>query len=87
MSTDKPTTCSRRLFRQPEAANYLGLSGSTLSKMRIRGDGPVFVKLGRIVAYDIRDLDAWWKERRRLSTSAIQQKTTNSSRQKRQELL
>jgi predicted DNA-binding transcriptional regulator AlpA len=58
-----------RRLRAPEAARYLGLSASTLSKMRLRGDGPVFLKLNRAVAYDSRDLDAWLAGRRRVSTS------------------
>ena len=58
-----------RRFRAPEAARYLGISPSTLAKMRLRGDGPVFLKLNRSVAYDSRDLDAWLALRRRASTS------------------
>jgi hypothetical protein len=58
-----------RRFRPPEAARYLALSPSTLAKMRLRGDGPVFLKLNRAVAYDVRDLDAWLAGRRRVSTS------------------
>jgi predicted DNA-binding transcriptional regulator AlpA len=58
-----------RRLRAPEAASYLGLSSSTLAKMRLRGDGPTFLKLNRVVAYDIRDLDAWLAIRRRTSTS------------------
>jgi predicted DNA-binding transcriptional regulator AlpA len=51
------------------AATYLGLSGSTLNKLRVFGGGPVFLKLGRRVAYDIADLDAWLATKRRTSTS------------------
>jgi hypothetical protein len=40
----------------PEAAKYLGLSASTLSKLRVFGGGPKFHKLGRRVVYDTRDL-------------------------------
>jgi predicted DNA-binding transcriptional regulator AlpA len=58
-----------RRLRAPEAARYLGLSPSTLAKMRLRGDGPVFLKLNRAVAYDSRDLDQWLADRRRASTS------------------
>jgi predicted DNA-binding transcriptional regulator AlpA len=56
-------------LRAPEAASYLGLSSSTLAKMRLRGDGPIFLKLNRAIAYDVRDLDAWLAGRRRVSTS------------------
>lgn len=61
-----------RLLRTPEAAALLGLSKHTLNKMRIRGDGPPFLRLGdRAVAYDPRDIEAWMQERRRKSTSDL----------------
>lgn len=57
-------------LRAPEAAAYVGLSASTLAKMRLRGDGPMYSKAGpRIVIYDKADLDAWLNQRRRSSTS------------------
>lgn len=60
----------QRRLRAPEAAAYIGLSASTLAKMRLRGDGPAYAKAGRrIVVYDPRDLDAWLTARRRMSTS------------------
>ncbi len=59
-----------RLLRTPEAAEYLGLSPSTLCKMRLRGDGPIFLKLGiRAVAYDLLDLNDYKAKGRRRSTS------------------
>lgn len=51
------------------AAAYTGLSVSTLNKLRVFGGGPVFLKLGRRVAYDVADLDAWLASKRRTSTS------------------
>jgi predicted DNA-binding transcriptional regulator AlpA len=51
------------------AAQRTGLSVSTLNKLRVFGGGPVFLKLGRRVAYDIADLDAWIASKRRSSTS------------------
>ena len=56
-------------FRTPEAAAYIRLSASTLAKMRVRGDGPAYIKAGRAVLYDRRDLDAWLAAHRRRSTS------------------
>jgi hypothetical protein len=50
------------------AATYVGLSTSSLNKLRMGGDGPSFLKLGRRVVYDMRDLDAWLNTRRRRST-------------------
>ena len=53
----------------PEAAHYLGISASTLSKLRVFGGGPKFHKLGRRVVYDSSDLDDWFAARQRSSTS------------------
>jgi predicted DNA-binding transcriptional regulator AlpA len=59
-----------RKLRAPETADYLGLSTSTLAKMRLRGDGPPYLKAGRrIVLYDLHDLEEWLGARRRRSTS------------------
>lgn len=46
-------------LRQPEAAKYVGLSESTLSKLRMGSHGPAFHKIGRAVIYDRADLDTW----------------------------
>ncbi len=51
------------------AARHLGLSVSTLNKLRVFGGGPVFLKLGRRVVYDLADLDHWLETKRRRSTS------------------
>jgi excisionase family DNA binding protein len=51
------------------AAAYLGLSASTLNKLRCTGSGPVYFKLGRAVRYDPQDLDHWLAEHRVGSTS------------------
>jgi predicted DNA-binding transcriptional regulator AlpA len=60
-----------RVLRNPRAARALGLSESTLNKMRVRGDGPPFVRLGaKLVGYLQEDLDRWLESRRTLSTSA-----------------
>ena len=41
----------QRILRTRDAASYIGLSASTLEKMRLGGDGPVFIRLGgRVVA-------------------------------------
>lgn len=57
-------------LRSREAAGYLGISPSTLAKMRLRGTGPVYLKIGaRVVVYDRADLDRYVAARRRTSTS------------------
>lgn len=63
------------LLRAPIAAQYLGISCSTLAKMRLRGDGPPYSKVGpRLVMYDRADLDAWLVERRHRSTSEYEKR-------------
>jgi predicted DNA-binding transcriptional regulator AlpA len=54
-----------------QAASQVGLSVSTLAKLRSRGDGPAYCKLGRRVVYRPEDLAAWLDEHRRLSTSHL----------------
>jgi predicted DNA-binding transcriptional regulator AlpA len=46
-----------------EAAKLLGLAPSTLAKLRLTGDGPVYCKLGRRVLYRREDLEAWLETR------------------------
>jgi predicted DNA-binding transcriptional regulator AlpA len=62
-------TQHRKPINASEAAEYLGISVSTLSKRRVFGGGPKYLKLGRRVVYDPRDLDAWLNAHRRASTS------------------
>ena len=70
MSLENSPIRSTKNLRAPAAAEYLGLSPSTLAKMRLRGDGPAYSKVGlRVVVYGIADLDAYLSSRRRLSTS------------------
>ena len=58
-----PGLNGRRVLRTKAAADYLGLSTSTLEKMRIRGQGPRFLRLGgRAIGYEIQALDEWLRE-------------------------
>ena len=52
-----------------EAARFLGLSQSTLAKMRLNGNGPVYCKLGRRVVYRRADLERWLESRTARDTS------------------
>lgn len=68
--SETSTRFASECMRTPEAARYVALSESTLTKMRLTGDGPPFVKVGpRAVAYRRSDLDAWLEARVRRSTS------------------
>ena len=52
-----------------QAAATLGVSRSTLARLRVSGGGPRYVKIGRKVFYLSEDLYAWLDSHRRWSTS------------------
>jgi predicted DNA-binding transcriptional regulator AlpA len=51
------------------AARFVGLSESTLAKLRLNGNGPVYCKLGRRVVYRPADLEQWLQSRTARDTS------------------
>ena len=60
---------SRRI-RTKAAADYVGLSTSTLEKDRVTGKlGIPYLKIGSAVIYDTSSLDAWLGAHTRRSTS------------------
>ena len=62
---------SPRRLNVMEAADYTGISVSTLNKLRVFGGGSVYTKVGRRVVYEAVDLDAWLAAKRRTSTSDV----------------
>jgi hypothetical protein len=57
-------------LQTPEAAARLGFAASTLEKMRLRGDGPPYLRLSpRRIVYETDRLDAWARGREFTSTS------------------
>ena len=54
-----------RRLSEREAAEYLGpVSVRTLQDWRTKGAGPAYSRLGRRIAYDIADLDAFLYQQR-----------------------
>jgi hypothetical protein len=51
------------------AAEYIEGSTSTLAKLRLKGGGPRFCRIGRAIRYRRLDLDDWLLSTRRRSTS------------------
>ena len=51
------------------AARFVGLSESTLAKLRLNGNGPTYCKLGRRVVYRLTDLEQWLQSRTARDTS------------------
>ena len=56
------------LYRTPEAAELLKSNHRTLERWRTTGDGPMFIKLGRRVAYRLSDLQAFVAKQSRKHT-------------------
>ena len=59
-----------RLYDTAELARYLRVSASSLSKWRLTGNGPKFIKIGHKVAYRQSDIDAYLARQTRGSTAA-----------------
>ncbi|MCB1776811.1 MAG: helix-turn-helix domain-containing protein [Candidatus Competibacteraceae bacterium] len=61
----------QQLLTDPLTAKYLNVSVSFLRQSRMEGrranrsPGPPFIRIGRAIRYDIRDLDAWLAQNRR----------------------
>ena len=61
-----------RFVIQTEAAEILRVSPRTLERLRVTGEGPRFVKIGRRVLYRASDLEAWADTHTFGSTSEVE---------------
>ena len=68
-SAQKPPASTIVLLTPKEAAKLLKVSVSWLAKARMRGDGPLYIRIGRSIRYSEAALLQWMKSRQRLSTS------------------
>lgn len=67
---NKVTKSHKAILRPNEAAQFLGLSESTLAKRRLTGEPPKYVKLGsRAVGYSLEVLESYIKNNSCESTS------------------
>jgi len=64
-----PAATAATVVNETAAAQNLGLAVSTIQKLRLRGGGPKFLKLGRAVRYRVADLESWLDARVLGSTS------------------
>jgi predicted DNA-binding transcriptional regulator AlpA len=48
-----------KLLTQKEVKEITGLADSTLEQWRLKGKGPKFIKLGRLVRYRLSDVDTY----------------------------
>lgn len=66
MKANRNLVVEPRWLRTAAAAAHVGISASTLEKLRASGDGPRFSRAGaRIVLYSIADLNSWIEGRAR----------------------
>jgi hypothetical protein len=71
--TPKPPT----LFSTQQAAEILHVSRRTLEKWRVTGDGPAYLKIGRLCFYAEPGINHWLGTRVRRSTSDRGNSTCN----------
>jgi predicted DNA-binding transcriptional regulator AlpA len=69
MTKESTLTPFERLLTADETATTLGVSLSWLAKARLRGDGPLFIKIGRTVRYSASAIRDYLRARTRNSTS------------------
>jgi len=58
-STPAPSTPAKLAFSDLEAAPMLDLSVHTLRKMRSKGNGPAYIKMGKSCKYRLADIVAY----------------------------
>jgi hypothetical protein len=70
-TTPDEKNASDALLKARDAAAYLGFTENWLAKMRVFGNGPVFLRMGggRQIRYRRADLDAWATANKHRSTS------------------
>ena len=56
-------------LKTADAAKFTLLSVSSLNKLRMTGEGPEYLKIGRRVVYPRDSLEGWLRSHRRTSTS------------------
>lgn len=71
ISNHQSDLAKKERLNNEEAAKYLGLKAATLNKWRVYGEGPPFIKVGRLVRYRRADLDAYLSGRLVRSTSEL----------------
>jgi predicted DNA-binding transcriptional regulator AlpA len=62
---------SEALLTESQLAQLIIRAVPTVQKDRLRGTGPHYIKIGRLVRYRPEDVRAWLAERVRRSTSEV----------------
>lgn len=64
-----PSHGQQGLLDTLEAAAHCRSSASKFNKLRMTGGGPVYIRIGRKILYDVADLNAWMRSRKFTSTA------------------
>ncbi len=66
----KETEMTPKVLNEKQASEYLNFTQRALQSWRLKGDGPLFIRISaRAIRYRIEDLDAWLEDRLAKSTS------------------
>jgi predicted DNA-binding transcriptional regulator AlpA len=57
------------LLTTDQAAALCKLSPRTFESLRVKGGGPIFIRLGRAIRYRLEDVEAWIRDHSRRNTS------------------
>ncbi len=68
------------LLTRQQLAEKLGCTPQHLENLATRGDGPEFIKVGRLVRYRLSSVDRWLNARTVTSTTAARRLRGNSVR-------
>ena len=69
---NNPHTVSKsRLIDTVQIAEYLGNEVNTCEGWRLKGIGPSFIKVGRLVRYKTQTVDLWLESQTRNSTCEV----------------
>ena len=69
---NNPHTVSKpRLIDTVQLAEYLGNEVNTCEGWRLKGIGPQYIKVGRLVRYRIENVDQWIESQTRNSTCEV----------------
>lgn len=49
----------KRYMSRAEVADYTGIAASTINNYHTAGQGPLMIRIGGRVVYDLHDVDAW----------------------------
>ena len=63
-----PLPSDDRLIPAAELPRFIGLAAQTLARLRCEGNGPPFVKIGRLIYYRASDVRDWLAQRRYSNT-------------------